>query len=71
MPTAHSVASLGTRRVRYPPARCSVFEKDGKLTVVAWIPGKTVVAEAKVLYAGKVVGQVNIPPSVLQSFSLQ
>ena len=42
----------------------TVFSKDGKLTVVAWNPGKTSV-NAVVYRAGKKIGQVSVAPGVL------
>jgi len=47
----------------------TVFEKDGKFSVVAWNPGKAAVT-ATVIRAGKPVGQVSVPAGALQVFPL-
>jgi hypothetical protein len=67
----HAYRSLG--RIAWD-ASCSlptstVFEKDGKLTVVAWNPGKAPMT-VKVHRAGKAVGQVSVPAGALQAFPL-
>jgi hypothetical protein len=48
------------------PTSTVFVAKDGKLTVVAWNPGKAPVTAA-VQRAGKKIGQITVPPGALQT----